>query len=421
MTLGRRFRARYYCPRPTVILGGLAVLLPLFVPDLGRADLTGVELIPVVEMVAPVDIGGFGDGSDRLIVADNRGFLFVVLGGVVDSQPILDIEDRVVCCGEQGLAAFAVHPEFPATPHLYALYTSIEPPILEHRNSVLSRFTWDEERSTFDAASEKVVLRVAQPAPNHNGNDLEWGPDGMLYVATGDGGGQGDKFGNGQNGAVFNGKILRIDPDGGDPYAVPNDNPFVGDPSVLDEIWALGLRNPWRIGFDRSTGDLWIADAGQERWEEANRVAPGTSGANFGWSEMEGDECHQPGCDPGLYDPPEVTYCHGNVDGCPTFDDCAIVGARRYRGHTAPGLIGRVVLVDFCSGRVRVARELEGGWEVQALYDGEELFWSLGEDDRGELYVLSSDGWVYRLQGLPSGFADGFESGGTTGWSQTTP
>ncbi len=383
----------------------------------GADEPTGFELEPVVTGLAVIDLASI-PGEQAMALSTTQGVVYELRDGMVSALPLLDISDRVVCCGEQGMAAFAFHPQFPSTPYLYALYTSTEPPLLAHRNSVLGRFTWDSGLGEFDASSEELVLRIGQPAPNHNANDLAFGPDGMLYIATGDGGGQGDKFGNGQNGSTLNGKVLRIDVDSTSPYAVPVDNPFVGDAGVLDEIWSLGLRNPWRIGFDRVTGDLWIADAGQDRWEEIDLAPAGVGGQNFGWNEMEGFECYQPGCDSGAFDPPELVYCHPGVMGC-GIEDCAVVGVRRYRGHRAPALVGRLVYVDYCSGRIRVGTEDAGSWSGEILYDGDEFFLMLGEDARGELYVSTST-TLYRVQGLPAGFSDGFESGDTSAWSDAT-
>lgn len=374
-------------------LVGCALGAPLAsqVPDL--------ELELVFEGSRIIDVGHFGDGSDRLLLAATEGRIYVIEDGVLAADPVLDIRDRSECCGEQGFASFAVHPEFPATPEIFVMYTARFGAIGGAPDDVLSRFTWSPAAGRFDASSEVEILRIPQPDPTHNGNDLEFGPDGHLYVSTGDGGGIGDPFQNGQDMTVLNGKILRIDVDGGAPYDVPPDNPHVGDPLVRDEIWASGLRNPWRIGFDRITGDLWIGDSGESRWEEVNQIPGGSPGGqNFGWSEVEGNECFVPGCALQSFTPPAFTYCHFDVAGCPQLGDCSATGARAYRGSRLPELWGWVIAIDFCSGRIRGLRPTGSGLEAQVLLETNELLLTLGEDEGGELYVATAQSQVFRIQ-----------------------
>ncbi|MDA8016734.1 MAG: PQQ-dependent sugar dehydrogenase [Thermoanaerobaculia bacterium] len=382
-------------------------------------ELTAIDLVPVVTDFAAVDIGHLGDGSGRLVLATTEGRLWTVEEGKLANRPLLDISDRVVCCGESGFAAFAFHPDFPERDEAFLLYTRTGDQLGPAKDSVLSRVRVSPQSPLLGEVREEILLRIREPASNHNANDLEFGPDGMLYVSTGDGGGQEDPFQTGQDGTLLNGKILRLHPDGTEPYAVPPDNPFVDDPDVLDEIWALGLRNPWRMSFDEE-GNLWIGDAGQERWEEVNSIPQGSLGLNFGWSEMEGPECFTPGCAPSDFEAPTLAYCHAPVADCPFIDDCAIVGVRRYRGHRSPGLADRLVFVDFCSGRVRVAAWDGVDWNVEFVQETGETLLTLGEGEDGELYVSSFD-TVYRLQAQPAGFHDGFESGELSAWSGVVP
>ena len=387
------------------------------------------ELQPVVDGFSVVKIGHFGDGSGRVVLGTTAGLIFQLSDPRAAAVPsgefklLLDLRSRVECCGEQGLASFAFPAGFPQRGEMYVLYVRSGPGAAQAPDSVLSRFflaaDTDAGELRFDPASEEILLRIPQPAGNHNATDLAFGPDGMLYLATGDGGGQENVFQTAQDKGRLQGKILRIDPLGDEiPYGVPADNPFLDEPEARDELWALGLRNPWRIHFERVTGELFIADAGQDRYEEINRVAPGSSGGhNFGWSEMEGPECFEPGCELGAFTSPAFSYCHAEVEGCERSGDCAVVGAQRYRGHLAPDLVGAVVFVDYCSGRVKAARQTAQGWQAELLLDSEERFVTLGEDEHGELY-LATDEQVFRIQGLPRGFADDFELGSLFAWSR---
>ncbi|HEY6058635.1 MAG TPA: PQQ-dependent sugar dehydrogenase, partial [Candidatus Limnocylindrales bacterium] len=257
------------------------------VGDLARLRLT---LEPVVNgLQSPIGIVNAGDGSGRLFVIEQAGRIRVVRDGALVDEPFLDIADRVASGGERGLLGLAFHPSFPSDPRLFVDYTDRD------GNTVVSSFTVSggaTERA--DPASERVLLHVDQPFPNHNGGDVVFGPDGFLYITLGDGGSGGDPQGNGQRKDTLLGKILRIDVNattGSRPYAIPPDNPFA-DGGGEPEIWAYGLRNPWRISFDRATGDLWIGDVGQGAWEEIDRERAGSpGGSNYGWNVMEGNHC----------------------------------------------------------------------------------------------------------------------------------
>ncbi|MDX1661985.1 MAG: PQQ-dependent sugar dehydrogenase, partial [Gemmatimonadota bacterium] len=235
----------------------------------------------------------------------------------------------------------------------------------------------------------------AQPFSNHNGGLVAFGPDGMLYVGLGDGGSGGDPGENGQDRSTLLGTLLRIDVDGGEPYAIPADNPFVDDPDARGEIWAWGLRNPWRFAFDRSTGDLYIADVGQNRFEEVNTVSGAGKGLNYGWDVVEGDACFEPrdGCDRTGLTPPVLVYDHA--------DGCSVTGGHVYRGEAIPSLRGVYFYSDFCSGFVRSFR-FSGGEAVDRrtwpeLEPPDRAVSSFGEDAAGELYLATSGGSVYKV------------------------
>jgi hypothetical protein len=242
-----------------------------------------------------------------------------------------------------------------------------------------------------DQTSAKQLLFVDQPYSNHNGGLVLFGPDGKLYIGLGDGGSGGDPQGNGQNRGVLLGKLLRIDVDGGDPYAVPPDNPFVGTSGARGEIWAYGLRNPWRFAFDREASLLYIADVGQNRREEVNVAPAGAGGLNYGWNIMEGDECYAAStCNRSGLTLPELTYGHD--------DGCSVTGGYAYRGGAIPALRGHYFHSDYCAGWLRsfrydgakAADQRDWGLSFESVL-------SFGEDAAGELYVLSGNGKVYRL------------------------
>ncbi|MEX2598716.1 MAG: PQQ-dependent sugar dehydrogenase [Dehalococcoidia bacterium] len=303
-------------------------------------------------------------------------------------EPVLDLRDRVHTGGrEEGLLGLAFHPEFVDNGNLYIHYSM-------PGRSVIARFTLDSESDSADPASETVVLEVDQPYANHNGGQLAFGPDGYLYIGLGDGGGAGDPSGNGQDLGTLLGSILRIDvdnvPDGG-PYVIPPENPFLDDPEARDEIWAYGLRNPWRFSFDRETGDLWVADVGQNRWESVYIVE---RGGNYGWNITEGAECYPPAsdCDTAGLEMPVHTYAlreGGN---------CAITGGYVYRGGNRPELIGAYVFGDYCSGRIwRLDLDEAGSASVEVMQDTDLSITSFGEDAESELYIVTQDGGIHGL------------------------
>jgi glucose/arabinose dehydrogenase len=316
----------------------------------------------------------------------------LVKAGTLVEKPFLDISERISSGGERGLLGLAFDPEYPTDPRFFVNYTDRD------GNTVVSSFTVSAtDPDVADPASEKPLMHIAQPFANHNGGAVVFGPDRMLYIATGDGGSGGDPQGNGQRLDTHLGKILRIDvnPEAGStiPYRIPNDNPFFNQAEAEPEIWLYGLRNPWRIRFDRDTGDLWIGDVGQNAWEEIDVVRAGQRGLNFGWNTMEATHCYEPptGCDRSGLVLPVAEYGHDQ--------GCSVTGGTVYRGSALPGLVGQYVFSDYCSGRMWIvpASGDEFREQVLALESGRSISAiAAGPDD--ELYVTDlRDGVVLRV------------------------
>ncbi len=333
------------------------------------------------------------DGSGRLFVVLQPGRIVVFDNdpGVESAETFLDIRERVNDSGnEEGLLGLAFDPAFAENGHFYVNYTASGP-----RRTVVSRFSVSaEDPDRADPDSELVFLEVAQPYRNHNGGHVAFGPDGMLYVGLGDGGSSGDPRGNGQDTSTLLGSILRIDVSALDEtggYAAPPDNPFAGgDGTARGEIWAYGLRNPWRFSFDRHTGDLWAADVGQNRYEEVDIIRPGR---NYGWNLMEGSKCFRPtNCDTRGLEMPVAEY--GRDGGC------SVTGGYVYRGSRQPALYGAYLYADFCSGKIWALRHDGAAVTEQMLIADTGLsISSFGEDESGEVYVLTFEGAVYRFGG----------------------
>ncbi|MGD2115510.1 MAG: PQQ-dependent sugar dehydrogenase [Acidobacteriota bacterium] len=399
-------------PTPVLLLLLLLLLpaLPLLLaptPLAAQPDTLELSLEPVVGgLDLPVGAVHAGDGSGRLFVLEQTGAVRIVRDGEILPEPFLDLSRVVSCCGERGLLGLAFHPDFPDDDRFFVHFTVplANTRVVEYRVSA-----GDPDRA--DPASARTLLALGQPFGNHNGGQLAFGPDGYLYIGLGDGGGAGDPLGNGQDVTTLLGAILRIDVDRTDPglpYAVPPDNPtYPGVPGARREIWAYGLRNPWRFGFDRATGDLFVGDVGQSRWEEIDLLPADTAGAagptgwNLGWSRKEGDHCFDPpaGCEiPGLVDP-ILEYSHD--------EGCSVTGGFRYRGAASPPLDGVYVYGDFCRGTVWGADPDPGGgaWSAAELLDTGFALSSFGEDEAGELYVTeyapAPGGRLHRLVGPP--------------------
>lgn len=352
-----------------------------------RADL-GVELEPwAAGLSSPVALTFAPGDSTRVFVTEQRGRIRIVRSGVVDPDPFLDIAPRVSCCGERGLLSVAFHPLYQANGRFFVNYTD------SSGATVVSRFTvlaGNPDRA--DSLSERIVLTIAQPFSNHNGGQLQFGPDGYLYIGMGDGGSGGDPGNRAQNLLDRLGKMLRIDVDGGNPYAIPPDNPYAFTDNAQPEIWASGLRNPWRFSFDRLTGDLFIADVGQNRLEEVN-VQPASSpgGENYGWRRMEGSDCFNPssGCNDGTLTLPILEYTHD--------EGCSVTGGYVYRG-ASKRLHGMYFYGDFCSGTIWGAvRRIDGSWENVVTIRTTRQISSFGEDATGELYVVDIGGRIEKI------------------------
>ena len=353
------------------------------------ATLPELELKPVFDERKFSRLTNLVQAGDRIFVTEQSGRIMSLVSDAEPSEALvfLDVRNRVNDAGnEEGLLGLAFDPGFESNKHLYVYYSAGSP-----RRSVISRFTSNESsnQSLVDPNSELVIMTVPQPFQNHNGGQLAFGPDGMLYISLGDGGASGDPNDNGQNPATLLGSILRIDVSPAEGYDVPADNPFVGSSSAKGEVWAYGLRNPWRFSFDRQNGDLWVGDVGQNSFEEVNLIE---RGGNYGWNTLEGRHCYSPkaDCDPGGTVLPVIEYSANN--------GCSVIGGYVYRGSAIPALIGTYVYGDYCSGEVRGFRYQNGEAVGDSLLVDSRLnITSFGEDANGEIYALSQDGGIHLL------------------------
>jgi glucose/arabinose dehydrogenase len=345
-----------------------------------------VTLEPVVTgLDRPLAAVNADDGSGRLFVVEQGGRIRVVRDAALLPDPFLDVSSEISSGGERGLLGLAFHPDYPADPRLFVNYTDA------NGDTHIASFTVDPANpDRADPGSEKQLLLVDQPYANHNGGGLAFGPDGGLYIALGDGGSGGDPHGNGQKLTTMLGKILRIGVDGtagGKPYTIPADNPFVGRSDTNPEIFAYGLRNPWRFSFDRGTGDLWIGDVGQNAWEEIDVVRNGTSGQDFGWNRMEATHCYRPqeGCDQSGLTMPVAEYSHT--------DGCTVIGGYVYRGSKEPAMAGGYLFADYCNGTIwAISPAGDQLRELTVVADSGVNISSFGEDEAGELYVTDISG-----------------------------
>ncbi len=333
---------------------------------------------------APVHLTHAGDRSGRLFVVEQGGVIRIIRDGRLLPRPFLDISARVISGGEMGLLSVAFHPRFASNGRFFVNYTANG----ERLRTVIAEYRASEGDPNVAGRTERVLLTIDQPYRNHNGGLNLFGPDGMLYIGMGDGGSGGDPHNNGQRLETLLGKMLRIDVDGASPYRVPPDNPFVGRAAARGEIWAYGLRNPWRFSFDRANGRLFVADVGQNAWEEIDLVE---RGGNYGWRIMEGGHCfRQDECNRAGLALPIAEY--GREGGC------SVTGGFVYRGGRIRELVGRYLFADYCSGRLWVLTEgTAGRWTMSTLLDSGLRVSSFGEDQDGELYVLDHGGAVYRI------------------------
>ena len=333
-------------------------------------------------LARPVDIRSANDGSGRIFIIEKYGAIRIFENGQLLDAPFLDISGRVNDDGnEMGLLGLVFDPDYEQNGFFYVNYTG------QGGNTFISRFQAAENSA--DPASEKILLTVAQPFPNHNGGALDFGPDGYLYIGLGDGGSAGDPLGNGQNLNTLLGKILRIDVEHGDPYAIPADNPFIDD-DASPEIWGYGLRNPWRFSFDRATGDLYIGDVGQDTWEEIDFVQSRQSGLNFGWNYIEGNHAYQGSQPPASLQLtfPVAEYKHTG--------GCSVTGGYVYRGSMSEWN-GIYLFGDYCLGTVRGLIHSNGQWQSQVMFETGVTITSFGQDGSGEIYFSSDNGSIYQL------------------------
>ncbi|MCP4165319.1 MAG: glucose dehydrogenase [Chloroflexi bacterium] len=335
-----------------------------------------------------------GDDSGRLFLVEKAGRVRIIGDGRVLETPYLDITDLVASGGsEQGLLSIAFPPDFTVSRVFYVNYTDRA----GDGDTVIARYHLSSDSNIADAMSGQILLTVDQPAANHNGGQIQFGPDGYLYVGTGDGGRANDPWDNAENLSVLLGKMLRLDVENAETYAVPASNPFVQQDGLRPEIWAYGLRNPWRFSFDRATGDMYIADVGQNRWEEISiQPAASAGGEHYGWDTMEGRHCFEPanGCNRSDKELPVAEYGHDQ--------GCSITGGYVYRGQQYPAWDGTYFYADYCNGRIWAMRQHDSGdWLNEFILDSGINIASFAEDESGELYVLDLGGTVYRLLASP--------------------
>lgn len=357
---------------------------------------------------APVAMECPKDGTNRMFICEQEGKIKIIKNGTVLGKVFLDLGKKLdnfnEIYSEKGLLGLAFHPKYKSNGKFYVYYSAPSSNKKSDHKGVLAEFKVSSDADVADAASQKIIMEIEQPESNHNGGQLAFGPDGFLYIGMGDGGGAGDRhgaIGNGQNLTTLLGKILRIDVDSKSPYAIPKDNPFATSTTIKPEIWAYGLRNPWRFSFDRKTGLLFCADVGQNEWEEIDIIK---KGKNYGWRVMEGNHCYEPetNCNPEKYEPAIAEYDHSK--------GISVTGGYVYRGKSIPDLLGKYVFADW-KGNMFYLEEKSGKWNFNFLTAlGKNNIGlninSFGEDEGGEIYVLTqksngtllANGAVYMIE-----------------------
>jgi glucose/arabinose dehydrogenase len=367
----------------------IALILMLLTVTAAAQDVT---LQPIATgLNQPVALTHAGD--TRLFITEQTGTIRIYDALGLRVTPFLDIRAIVLSGGERGLLSVAFHPQYRDNGLFFVYYTN------RNGDNSLARYKVTSDPDRADASTGTILLTIPHPSfANHNGGQLQFGPDGYLYIGTGDGGSAGDPNNNAQNLSQLLGKILRIDVDHGSPYAIPPSNPFAQRAAARGEIWAYGVRNPWRFSFDRATGDLWIGDVGQDAFEEVD-FQPATSigGENYGWRKMEGLHCYNPSsnCIDAGVTFPILEYSHAG-------GACSISGGYRYRGTQIPSLKGAYLYGDYCSGTISKATQVGAIWISSTLFTTTLRISAFGEDLSGELYVMDvARGIVYKL--LPRG------------------
>ncbi len=338
----------------------------------------------------PEGLVNAGDSSGRLFIVEQGGLIRILKDGALLTTPFLDLTSKVICCGERGLLGLVFHPKYADNGFFYVDYTER---VNSQLYTVIARYSVSaSDPNLADPNSEQRMLHIEQPYQNHNGGQLQFGPDGYLYIGMGDGGSVGDPLGNGQSLQTLLGKLLRIDVDNSQPYAIPGDNPFVNGEGLW-EIWAYGLRNPWRFSFDKLTGDLYIGDVGQDAWEEVDYLPAGNpGGANFGWSFYEGMHPYRGSPPAGVeFVMPVAEYNHELGE--------AVIGGYVYRGQNMPAWWGVYLYADYGSGRVWGLLKLaDGSWQNAQLFDTGFRISSFGVDAAGEIYLIDDRGSVLMLK-----------------------
>lgn len=353
-----------------------------------------VNAFPNLNFSSLVDIQNAGDGSNRIFVVEQSGIIKVFDNNpnVTSAATFLDIDDRVSSGGEMGLLGLAFHPQFPDSPYFYVDYTAGSP-----RRTVISRFSLSSSNMG-DTSTEKILLEVAQPYSNHNAGQIAFGPDNYLYISMGDGGSGGDPQNNGQTLSSLLGKILRIDVDKHDSglkYSIPDDNPFYqNSEGIAEEIFAYGLRNPWRFSFDSVTGELWTGDVGQNLWEEIDIIE---SGKNYGWRITEGNHCYNPssGCDFTGIELPVWEYDHSDTGGY------SITGGYVYHGSDASELTNKYIYADYVTGNIWALTKVGNDYQNELLFNTSYNVSTFGVDEQSELYFANYSGTIYKFEGDP--------------------
>ncbi|MFZ5857458.1 MAG: PQQ-dependent sugar dehydrogenase [Chloroflexota bacterium] len=370
--------------------------------SIGKAE--GIRIAPVPKNVKfetvvsglndPLLVTHAGDGSNRLFIVQRDGKILIHKNGGLNAAPFLDVGALLASDGgEQGLLGLAFDPSYETNGKFYIVYTALSYAV------TLARYTVSANPDIANTSGE-ILLSIPKTRTNHNGGMITFGPDGYLYMSVGDGGGGGDPDNNAQDRSVLLGKILRLDVSGAGAYAIPTTNPYYNDPdpNVREEIWSYGLRNPWRFSFDRSTGDLFIGDVGQNAQEEVDFQAAGVAGGqNYGWRILEGNLCYSPAVctPPANYVPPVTVYDHGTNDS----NGCSVTGGYVYRGSNFPALTGVYLYADFCLGKIwGLTRNISDQWVTTLIADTDYMIPSFGEDEQGELYIMDfASGSVLRL------------------------